>query len=146
MTARPEGCGVVPVASNQRDMDSRIYSAAQCVGQLAENAAAKGTDFNATEFDVSIITQFETSLRAPGTDIGVSSHSQALKVLDNGKGFLYEEVEDMLTYGTPNTVSTDKKFGGCNGFSLLCHKRDHQSKLSNLMLHHPVLQAETITA
>lgn len=130
MTARPEGCGVVPVASNQRDMDSRIYSAAQCVGQLAENAAAKGTDFNATTFDVAIMTQFETSLRAPGTDIGVPSHSQAVKVLDNGKGFLYEEVEDTLTYGTPTTVSTEKKFGGRDG---LCDKRDHQSRLSYLM-------------
>ena len=111
MTPRPEGCGVVPVASNQRDMDSRIYSPAQCVGQLAENAAAKGAEFNATEFNVTIISQFETSTRAPGTDVGVPCHSQALKVLDNGKGFVYEEVEDMLTYGTPQTVTTEKKFG-----------------------------------
>lgn len=111
MTARPEGCGVVPVASNQREMDSRIYSPAQCVGQLAENAAAKGSEFNATEFNIAIMSQFETSTRAHGTDVGLPSSTLALKVLDNGVGFLYEEVEDMLTYGTPDKITTPKKFG-----------------------------------
>lgn len=111
MTARPEGCGVVPVSTNQRQMDSRIYSPAQCVGQLAENAAAKGSRFNATEFNVAILSQFETSTRAKETDVGLPSSTLALKVLDNGVGFLYEEVEDMLTYGTPDKVTTEKKFG-----------------------------------
>lgn len=113
MAGRPEGCGVVPVASNQRDMDSRIYSPAQCVGQLAENAAAKGPNFNATEFNVTILTQFEAHTRIKGRNNRNCAHSpcKALKVLDNGVGFLYEEVEDMLTYGTPDKVTTEKKFG-----------------------------------
>lgn len=102
---------MVPVASNQREMDSRIYSPAQCVGQLAENAAAKGSLFNATLFEVSILQQFDTCTRAKGTDVGVPSLAQALKVLDDGVGFLYEEVEDMLTYGTPDKIVTPKKFG-----------------------------------
>ena len=51
-TAKAEGCGLVPVASAMRQMDSRVYSPAQCVGQLAENSAAKGSNFNATSFEV----------------------------------------------------------------------------------------------
>ena len=123
---------MVPVASNQRDMDSRIYSPAQCVGQLAENAAAKGADFNATEFNVTIMSQFETSTRTPGTDVGMHCHSQALKVLDNGKGFVYEEVEDMLTYGTPQSVTTEKKFGESNAAAGLQGLGSHALKILGL--------------
>lgn len=110
-TARAEGCGLVPVASNQRNMDSRIYSPAQCVGQLAENSAAKGERFNATTFEVSIVSQFESIFRPQGTDASVAINSQALKALDDGVGFLYEEVEDMLSYGTPENKSVHKKLG-----------------------------------
>ena len=110
-TARAEGCGLVPVASSQRNMDSRIYSPAQCVGQLAENSAAKGNRFNATTFEVSILSQFESIFRPQGTEASVCINSQALKALDDGVGFLYDEVEDMLSYGTPETVSVHKKFG-----------------------------------
>ncbi len=110
-TARAEGCGLVPVASAQRRFDSRVYSPAQCVGQLAENSAAKGNKFNATTFEVAILSQFASSTRAKETDVGVPSNTQALKALDDGVGFLYEEIEDMLTYGTPESVTVDKKFG-----------------------------------
>ena len=121
---------MVPVASNQREMDSRIYSPAQCVGQLAENAAAKGSAFNATVFEVAILSQFDTCTRAKGTDVGVASLAQALKVIDNGVGFLYEEVEDMLTYGTPDKVTQPKKCGGllihalCAGLSVAYCQRE----------------------
>ena len=91
-------------------MDGRIYSPAQCVGQLAENAAAKGPHFNATEFNVTILTQYESTTRLKEGGC-VRTPAKALKVLDNGVGFLYEEVEDMLTYGTPDKVTTEKKFG-----------------------------------
>lgn len=110
-TARPEGCGLVPVASNQRNMDSRYYSPAQCVGQLAENSAAKGNKFNASTFEVSVLSEFDSYTRTKGTDHETRINTQALKALDDGLGFLYEEVEDMLTYGTPETLSTHKKFG-----------------------------------
>lgn len=110
-TARAEGCGLVPVASNQRQFDGRVYSPAQCVGQLAENSAAKGNKFNATTFEVTMLSQFSSSTRAKDTDVGVPSNTHALKVLDDGVGFLYEEIEDMLSYGTPDSVDTNKKFG-----------------------------------
>lgn len=110
-TTRPEGCGLVPVASNHRKMDSRYYSPAQCIGQLAENSAAKGNKFNASTFEVSILSDFDSFVRAKGTDVETGINSQALKALDNGVGFLYEEVEDMLTYGTPENLSAHKKFG-----------------------------------
>ncbi|KAL3135852.1 hypothetical protein ABBQ32_007409 [Trebouxia sp. C0010 RCD-2024] len=113
-TARPEGCGLVPVASNQRNMDSRYYSPAQCVGQLAENSAAKGNKFNASIFEVSVLSEFDSYTRAKGKDHQILINSQALKALDNGVGFLYEEVEDMLTYGTPENLSTHKKIGANN--------------------------------
>ncbi len=110
-TAKAEGCGLVPVASAMRQMDSRVYSPAQCVGQLAENSAAKGSNFNATSFEVTILPQFASSTRAKDTDVGVPSNTQALKVLDDGVGFLYGEIQDMLTYGTPESITADKKFG-----------------------------------
>ncbi len=110
-TAKAEGCGLVPVASAMRQMDSRVYSPAQCVGQLAENSAAKGGNFNATSFEVTILPEFASSTRAKDTDAGVASNTQALKVLDDGVGFLYGEIQDMLTYGTPESISADKKFG-----------------------------------
>ncbi|KAL0027478.1 hypothetical protein WJX77_004246 [Trebouxia sp. C0004] len=97
-----------------RQMDSRVYSPAQCVGQLAENSAAKGSNFNATSFEVTILPQFASSTRAKGTDRGVPSNTQALKVLDDGVGFLYGEIQDMLTYGTPESITADKKFGANN--------------------------------
>ena len=109
--ARAEGCGLVPVASAMRRMDGRVYSPAQCVGQLAENSAAKGSNFNATSFEVFILPQFASSTRATGTDVGVSSNTQALKFLDDGIGFGYSEIQDMLTYGTPDSATADKKFG-----------------------------------
>lgn len=109
--ARAEGCGLVPVASAMRRFDGRVYSPAQCVGQLAENSAAKGNKFNATSFEVTILPQFASSTRAKGTDVGVSSNTQALKVLDDGVGFGYSEIQDMLTYGTPESVTAAKKFG-----------------------------------
>ncbi|KAL0022094.1 hypothetical protein WJX79_007477 [Trebouxia sp. C0005] len=95
-------------------MDSRVYSPAQCVGQLAENSAAKGSNFNATSFEVTILPQFASSTRAKDTDVGVPSNTQALKVLDDGVGFLYGEIQDMLTYGTPESITADKKFGANN--------------------------------
>lgn len=113
-TAKAEGCGLVPVASAMRQMDSRVYSPAQCVGQLAENSAAKGSNFNATSFEVTILPQFASSTRAKDTDVGVPSITQALKALDDGVGFLYGEIQDMLTYGTPESITADKKFGANN--------------------------------
>ena len=108
---RAEGCGLVPVASSMRNMDARYYSPAQCVGQLAENSAAKGSQFNATTFQVSILSEFDCFARATGTDSGTKIPTQALKALDDGVGFSYEEVEDMMTYGTPESLSATKKFG-----------------------------------
>ncbi|MCJ1242034.1 hypothetical protein MMC14_010041 [Varicellaria rhodocarpa] len=99
-TARAEGHGLVPVASNHRKMDNRIYSPAQCVGQLAENSAAKGN-------------------KPPGSDTSITITSQALQALDDGVGFLYEEVEDMLSYGTPESLSTHKKYGGLHAYAHL---------------------------
>ncbi|KAL0050238.1 hypothetical protein WJX82_007023 [Trebouxia sp. C0006] len=113
-TAKAEGCGLVPVASAMRQMDSRVYSPAQCVGQLAENSAAKGSNFNATSFEVTVLPEFASATRAKDTDAGVASNTQALKVLDDGVGFLYGEIQDMLTYGTPESISADKKFGANN--------------------------------
>ena len=110
-TARAEGSGLVPVAAAQRRFDSRVYSPAQCVGQLAENSAAKGKEFNARNFWVNILPRFRGFTRVEGTDVGMPLESQALKVLDDGSGFGYEEVETMLSYGTPKDVPTDKKFG-----------------------------------
>lgn len=108
---RAEGCGLVPVASSMRNMDGRYYSPAQCVGQLAENSAAKGSQFNATTFQVSILSDFDSYARAAGTDSATKIPTQALKALDDGVGFRYDEVEDMMTYGTPESLSATKKFG-----------------------------------
>lgn len=108
---RAEGCGLVPVASSMRNMDARYYSPAQCVGQLAENSAAKGSQFNATTFEVSIESEFDSFARATGTDSATKIPTQALKALDDGVGFGYEEVDDMMTYGTPESLSAIKKFG-----------------------------------
>ena len=78
----------MPVASAMRQMNSRVYSPAQCVGQLAENSAAKGSNFNATSFEVTVLPEFASSTRAKDTDAGVASNTQGLKVLDDGVGFL----------------------------------------------------------
>ena len=116
---RAEGCGLVPVASSMRNMDARYYSPAQCVGQLAENSAAKGSQFNATTFEVSVLSEFDSFTRAKGTDIAIKIETQALKALDDGLGFLYEEVDNMLTYGTPECLSATKKFGKSGNFALV---------------------------
>ena len=133
-TARAEGSGLVPVAASNRYFDGRVYSPAQCVGQLAENSAAKGTDFNASNFCVSVMPRFASSTRAKDTDSGVSHDSQALKALDDGLGFSYDEVETMLSYGTPDGVSPIKKFGKCthchrSSAPRLCHNRNRYGAL-----------------
>lgn len=110
MSAPPEGCGLVPVASSMRKMDARYYSPAQCVGQLAENSAAKGSQFNAKTFQVSVLSEFDSYLRT-GINDATKIPTQALKALDDGVGFLYEEIQDMMTYGTPESLSANKKFG-----------------------------------
>ena len=113
-TVRAEGSGLVPVAASHRRYDGRVYSPAQCVGQLAENSAAKGQDFNARNFTVQILPHFDSFTRAEGTDGGMRCNSQALQVLDDGIGFGYEEVEAMLSYGTPQGACSEKKFGEYN--------------------------------
>lgn len=127
---RAEGVGLVPVASSMRNMDARYYSAAQCVGQLAENSAAKGSQFNATTFEVSILSHFDSFKRAKGTDIETHIDTQALKALDDGVGFRYEEVEDMLTYGTPESLSATKKFGKAGMFALVYCAIEHSDSLT----------------
>lgn len=109
-----EGCGLVPVASSMRNMDARYYSPAQCVGQLAENSAAKGSQFNATTFQVSILSEFDSFLRTG--DLATRIPTEALMALDDGVGFRYEEVRDMMTYGTPESLSASKKFGKAYAF------------------------------
>ena len=113
-------------------MDARYYSPAQCVGQLAENSAAKGNKFNATTFEVSIVSAFDSYARATGTDSGTKIESQALKALDDGVGFLYEEVENIMTYGTlEKSLSVNKKFGKACTFAF------HNTALQQHFAHGP---------
>jgi len=46
---------------------------------LAENSAAKGSNFNATCFEVTILPQFASSTRAKDTDVGVPSNHRPSK-------------------------------------------------------------------
>lgn len=117
-----------------RNMDARYYSPAQCVGQLAENSAAKGSQFNATTFQVSVLSDFDSFLRTTGSDYATKIPTQALKALDDGVGFRYEEVQDMMTYGTPENLSASKKFG--KAFILSVHGTVQLLNRSNLHMTH----------
>ena len=68
---------------------------------------------------VTILSHFELLIRPPGSDTSITITSQALQALDDGVGFLYEEVEDMLSYGTPESLSTHKKYGGLHAYAHL---------------------------
>lgn len=111
----PSSSRYVETDSNERIRLARAYTAAECVGQLVENAAAVLKRFNATLFSLSILSGVSGQISNPlrpidSPDVNVIK-SDALKVVDNGVGFLFEHVRAMLRSGYRHAHENTKLFG-----------------------------------
>ena len=108
----------VETDSNERLKLARAYTAAECVGQLVENAAAVLKRFNATKFVLSILSGVTGQICNPlrpvnspdATNVSIIK-SDALKVVDNGTGFLFDHVRTMLRSGYRHAHEFTKLFG-----------------------------------
>lgn len=108
----------VETDSNERLKLARAYTPAECVGQLVENSAAVLKRFNATSFELSILSgvagQIQNPLRpvnSPDAKNVSVIKSDALKVIDNGTGFLFDHVRTMLRSGYRHAHESTKLFG-----------------------------------
>ncbi|KAL3142163.1 hypothetical protein ABBQ38_002521 [Trebouxia sp. C0009 RCD-2024] len=121
----PSSSRYVETDSNERIRLNRAYTAAECVGQLVENAAAVLKRFNATLFLLIILSGVSGQICNPlrcidSPEVNVIK-SDALKVVDNGIGFLFEHVRAMLRSGYRHAHQVTKLFGANNqGLKQLC--------------------------
>lgn len=108
----------VDIDSNERLKLARAYTFAACIGQLVENAAAVMNEFNATLFIIRVLTgvtgQICNPLRpvdSPAVNDVSIIKSDALKVIDNGRGFLFRQIRVMLRAGFRQAHVFTKLFG-----------------------------------
>lgn len=113
-----EASRYVDIDSNERLKLARAYTFAACIGQLVENAAAVLNKFNATLFTIRILSGVTGQICNPlrpvdSPDVNDVSiiKSDALKVIDNGCGFLFEQIRVMLRAGYRLAHVFTKLFG-----------------------------------